>query len=209
LRKLLYSKVLPIWKTESSFPCVERTDSLPKHLTTLCDRLEIQFSTRSDTTITPLEKTAPYIHQLKRFLDHLSACNVGCANVKQSDLPSLLNLNDSADVHSSNEEQIIVSIIGGVAGSHKQNLTSTLTHYNKEKYRWIVLRQTGDDINKFDPRKLQKQLDASLAAHRRRKSGSRRQTKIIVVVQNLCNIREFVEAIESHPDPEISTHIKI
>ncbi|XP_050396085.2 dynein axonemal assembly factor 9 [Patella vulgata] len=215
LHKNLYTQILRKWKTESSFPVVERLEELPQHLISLHSELQKQFVPNSSTKTTNLEKSAYHIDHIQRFINHLSVCTTGCKDVDKNHLPLLLKSQQTIPTTDENEEEtdsdeITISIIAGVPGSHKQTLVSTITNYTKEKYRWIVLKQPNDDIREFDANRLHKQLNGALTVHKRRKPGAiRRITKVIVVTNSFTDIGEIINAIETHPDQDVNKYLKI
>ena len=78
--------------------------------------------------------------------------------------------------------QMVVTIIGGVPGSHKNDLCTSLTRLAKEDSRWAVLKQPIESTDIFTAENLQTSIATTWRAQRRRKPGqSAKKMRAIVV----------------------------
>ena len=77
---------------------------------------------------------------------------------------------------------MIVTILGGLPGSHKESLCQTLTALTKEDSRWAVLSQPVSGVAEFSPQQIQSQLAAMWNNNCRRKPGvSSKKMRVLLV----------------------------
>ncbi|XP_064603150.1 dynein axonemal assembly factor 9-like isoform X2 [Liolophura sinensis] len=207
--KNLFSSVLPAWKDEGNWG-LERLSVLPEKFSTIYDNLERIFLAESTASLKPMEKTAMLNKNFNKFMDHLSASSVGNVAIPERDLGAVLKQPVERVGQAENPEEILITIISGLPGSHKENLCQVLMNLAKEQNRWIIFKQPLDKASLFNPKALQQSLSSTLSVVRKKRlTSSTRQPSLLILTPGFTDVIEVVKAICSHPDPSVNEFYRI
>lgn len=211
LYRAFFNEILHLWKEETQTPVLKMLEALPESLLPIHTQLQYVFTMEhvTPTPVSGLKEAAISLPEIHSFLDHLSVSSVGRVPVPRQDLAILLK--QPYDTGSFNDsDEIIITILSGIPGSHKHNLCTTLTTMAKDQYRWVVLRQPFDNIEAFNPQGLQASLEQTINAAKKKKSATaKRKMRALVVTPGFTDIIDVVHAITSHPNPDVAKHLKI
>ncbi|XP_077992587.1 dynein axonemal assembly factor 9-like [Glandiceps talaboti] len=211
--RAFYSEVLSLWKTSSEEPKLVMLEELPEKHCELHNQLQTEYmvtNVSSTKRITPLMKAKAVLGNLTNFLDHMTVTSLGNKSVPYVELPAILNQPfDSGNF----ADEIIITIVSGIPGSHKENLCNTLTNLAKEQSRWVTLKQPLDYVDEFTAESLQSSLSTIVAANRKRgvraSSSSRMKQRVLVMTPGFTDVLEVVQAIACHPDSDVGRLLKI
>ncbi|OPL20405.1 hypothetical protein AM593_00822, partial [Mytilus galloprovincialis] len=142
-------------------------------------RHEVLQNIYSNTTktVTGFRKATASLQNIDRFLYHFSAGSAGNVPFEEKYLSLVVNreaeLAESSgtfEVLSSETDQIIINIIAGIDGSHKENLCNTLVKITKDRFSMTVLQQDLSQATPFIPQQLNQSLKSLSLTHRNRSS---------------------------------------
>ncbi|XP_076467401.1 dynein axonemal assembly factor 9-like [Babylonia areolata] len=209
----LYGQVLTSWKEDSDMPPVSRIESedLPEQLDALyhylqqVNQYEGLHNLLTAPNATSLKEASHNLPHLPEFLKHLSvSCAISNA-VSGSDLPHLLQREPDFEVTSDNE-QVMVTVLTGVPGSEKQSLCKTLSKLGTNYIRWVVVRQMEEGM--LDVGQIQRMLSAAVTSHLQQDSN-KRQTRVLLVAPGFVNTPDVVSTVLKHPDTKVRNMLKI
>ncbi|CAH1782475.1 unnamed protein product [Owenia fusiformis] len=209
--KAFFREVLPLWRKESHTPSMELLTELHDNIKQLHSHLQLQYTNTTSAKATPLKKAVANLPNLHTFLDHFEGSSVSSLDVSYKDVNILTKRPyDSGNFDDSN--QLVVTILTGVPGSHKENLCTTLANLSKEEGRWVVLRQPLDNTEAFNAESLHGSLYQTYHAQKKRKPGSaatKRKMRALIVTPGFTDIVEVVRAVMTHPDKEVLMNLRI
>nr|XP_011448539.2 uncharacterized protein C20orf194 isoform X2 [Crassostrea gigas] len=209
----LFKEVLPEWKSYDSLPHVDLAESYPPAFQQTAQQLQLEFNNE-------FHPSSPYHHvqgkfsNLDKFMTHFSVSSV--TSLPTTSLPIMLQeaeevaTNPSEDVVPvSNFHGITVTILGGIPGSHKEQLCDTLLYLTESHIRWTVLRQTVGATKSVLFGELQDTLSKMWNAMRRRLSSSDTSHRLLLVTPGYTDIKDVISAILNHPNPDVQSHVRI
>ncbi|KAK7805957.1 hypothetical protein U0070_011712 [Myodes glareolus] len=151
--------------------------------------------------------------ELERFLQHFAFSSIGQEPVMQAHLPGLLQQTEISPAHGLESDKVIISIVTGLPGCHANKLCAFLVTLHKEYGRWMVYRQIMDSSECFHAAHFQKYLSSALEAQQNRSARQsayiRKKTRLLVVLQGYTDVIDVVQALQTHPDPNVKSYFTI
>uniref|UniRef100_A0A8C0GZM5 Dynein axonemal assembly factor 9 n=1 Tax=Chelonoidis abingdonii TaxID=106734 RepID=A0A8C0GZM5_CHEAB len=148
------------------------------------------------------------VEQKRLFLQHFAVSSISREPVMRAHLPILLQQSESIPV-SNAENKVVITIITGLPGCHSSDLSAFLVTFNKEYGRWVVYRQTMDSPECFSAARFQRYLSSVLESQQnrsaRQSSYSRKKMRLLVVLQGYTDVIDVVQALQTHPDPDVKS----
>ncbi|XP_065827213.1 dynein axonemal assembly factor 9-like [Oscarella lobularis] len=213
--RAFYKHVSPVWKTTSATSSatsfLEDIDELPDEFEEIYRQLRFHYrlNARGSSARQRAQDKSP---QLDRFAAHVeaSACLQGQHVPSVDELSLALDstvFNDDRGEGGEESKQIAVTVIAGMLGSGKHQLSERLVNLDKEGTRWIVLRQPLDNCDDFNPEDLQSFLSSIVTKTRQRKtssgSGPKKRTRILIVTPGVTGVKEVIHAVVQHPSETV------
>lgn len=207
----LYTDVLHAWRedTYSDSPKVKRVKELPDNCQLLYNLVQHRYNWMSAAKVkTPLQMAASSLPHLYRFLDHFCVSSAGWYTIPESELCKVLQRAGTSDNQNTAENEIVVTILSGIPGSHQDQMCDVLSNLSKEQNRYVILKPPVDGIPQFSHLDIQAKLKATLNVHRRRKKTqmAMRNTRVLYIVPGYTDIVSVIHAVECHPDPDVRAH---
>ncbi|XP_071171400.1 dynein axonemal assembly factor 9-like [Mytilus edulis] len=215
--KHMYSVVLPEWRKESELPGVIKIQELPDCFTQIHEVLQNIYS-NTTKTVTGFRKATASLQNIDRFLYHFSAGSAGNVPFEEKYLSLVVNreaeLAESSgtfEVLSSETDQIIINIIAGIDGSHKENLCNTLVKITKDRFSMTVLQQDLSQATPFIPQQLNQSLKSLSLTHRNRSSMTdpKHKSRVLLVTPGSMDVYDVILAIKNHPDLQVRQKLSI
>ncbi|XP_033869580.3 dynein axonemal assembly factor 9-like [Acipenser ruthenus] len=214
--KAFFSQVLASWKQQSddsgivlkmvrSEQLSEEQRNMHAKLQKLCENHSIPVGERW----CQLKAASAELLQLETFMMHFEVSSVGKEPVKSTHLPALFHQTSlPANIHEETEK-VVITIITGLPGSHKDSLCNFLVNLNKERGRWVVYRQAPDGCNKFSAVNFQRYLSSVLETLQgrsaRQSAYTRKRVRLLVITPGYTDAIDAVQAVQAHPDPDIQS----
>ncbi|CAE1277452.1 unnamed protein product [Acanthosepion pharaonis] len=111
------------------------------------------------------------------------------------------------------DNKVIITIISGIRGSHKEKVSKVLSSLSKEHNRWMILNDSLEETRSFDDVKLQNYLSTSIMAQRKNfhetEGHPDKELRVIIIVPGYAETMDVVRAILTHPNSQIREQIKI
>ncbi|XP_038046768.1 uncharacterized protein C20orf194-like [Patiria miniata] len=214
--RAFYSEVISLWLKTSDEPLLKLIDKVPEYFVAPHAELQMQYALANKLNVDarPISVAMANLYQLKSFLEHFSASSVGEAPIPDKDLACVLHRKPADQVNGAADTgEIVVTIVTGIPGSHKENLCNILTNMAKEQSRWVTLRQPFDSADAFNAESLQTSLGAILVASKKRNvraaTGGRKKMRVLIATPGFTDTVDVVRAITCHPDPEVAHQVRI
>ncbi|XP_071948615.1 dynein axonemal assembly factor 9-like [Antedon mediterranea] len=210
--KIFYSEVVSLWQTaRGGEPQLKQLDQPPESYADTYRYLDMMNNNttrvKSGKSLVVAKTKLP---QLNSFLDHLSASTTNQDIIPSNHLPAILNAKEPSIKL---QTEVVVTIVCGIPGSHKENLCKALTNMAKEQSRWVTLKAPFESRNVFDAKELQASLSATVAAAKKRSirasSGGRKRLRILYIPPGFVDLPKAVYAIQNHPDAAIASQLSI
>uniref|UniRef100_A0A7N8XR81 Dynein axonemal assembly factor 9 n=1 Tax=Mastacembelus armatus TaxID=205130 RepID=A0A7N8XR81_9TELE len=126
------------------------------------------------------------------FLQHFALSSIGQEPILYDHLGVLF---PSADTST----KVVVTIISGLPGSHKNRLCNFLVQLNKECGRWVVYEPSSDTSDSFSASHLQQYMSSILESQR----GPGCKPRLLVLSPGYTDVLDVVQAVLFHPDPVV------
>ncbi|XP_041526128.1 uncharacterized protein C20orf194 homolog isoform X5 [Microtus oregoni] len=156
---------------------------------------------------------AARLPELERFLQHFAVGSIGQEPVMRTHLAGLLQQTEISPAPGSESDKVIISIVTGLPGCHANKLCAFLVTLHKEYGRWMVYRQIMDSSECFHAAHFQKYLSSALEAQQNRSARQsayiRKKTRLLVVLQGYTDVIDVVQALQTHPDPNVKSYFTI
>ncbi|EDV20084.1 uncharacterized protein TRIADDRAFT_61461 [Trichoplax adhaerens] len=206
-RREFYNKVLNSWNsTMSSRPQVEIMKDLQQKIRNVYDFLQSSLNVAGNSVY---QNAAQRLYDFASFWPIFEFCN--CAtNIKEDDIALLQSSNPQQVMEDTAE--IIITVITGIPGCGKESLCTSLTSLAKENNRWMVLRQSINDLNTFKGEKLQERLSNLISKHKNSRSSrlsTGRRIRLLLETSGFTDIVDVIQAILSHPDKTLTKNLRI
>ncbi|RDD45539.1 Uncharacterized protein C20orf194 [Trichoplax sp. H2] len=206
-RREFYNKVLNSWNsTMSSRPQVEIMKDLQQKIRNVYDFLQSSLNVTGNSVY---QNAAQRLYDFASFWPIFEFCN--CAtNIKEDDIALLQSSNPQQVMEDTAE--IIITVITGIPGCGKESLCTSLTSLAKENNRWMVLRQSINDLNTFKGEKLQERLSNLISKHKNSRSSrlsTGRRIRLLLETSGFTDIVDVIQAILSHPDKTLTKNLRI
>ncbi|MGH0144749.1 UNVERIFIED_CONTAM: hypothetical protein FKN15_053529 [Acipenser sinensis] len=104
--------------------------------------------------------------------------------------------------------QVVITIITGLPGSHKDSLCNFLVNLNKEHGRWAIYRQAPDDCDYFSAVNFQRYLSSVLETQRQ-SAYTWKRLRLLVITPGYTDAIDAVQAVQAHPDPDVQSTFSV
>uniref|UniRef100_A0A8D2NDF1 Uncharacterized protein n=1 Tax=Zonotrichia albicollis TaxID=44394 RepID=A0A8D2NDF1_ZONAL len=151
-------------------------------------------------------KLSAAIPGLERFVQHFTVSSVSTKPVMRAHLPVLLQESETIS-----DCKVIITILTGLPGCRSSDLCSFLVTFTKEHGRWIVYRQTMDSPQCFSASHFQRFLaglleaQQNLGVHQPTLKSTGKNNRLLVVLQGYTDVIDVVQALQTHPDPDVKS----
>ncbi|XP_069779619.1 dynein axonemal assembly factor 9 isoform X2 [Narcine bancroftii] len=213
--KSFYSQVMSTWQKKGKSGIVLKvcqSDQLSEEEKKLHCNLEKVFEVKSrarDEGWRRLKSISPNLLGFDVFLQHFAVSSVSHEPVRKSDLPILLQQPSLFSSVNDDQHKMVITIIAGLPGSYKEELGSYIVNLNQEHGRWSVYRQMPDNCEPFNYSQIHHFLSSVLETLRnrtvRQSVYSRRRMRLLIVTPGYTDVIDVVQAIQTHPDPEVQS----
>ncbi|XP_062515899.1 dynein axonemal assembly factor 9-like [Corticium candelabrum] len=217
--KTFYKQFVPRMRSkELNGPKLEDLTALQEEYQDIFKQVCYHHSIRATgSEATLMDKAYNKLPYLSRFVDHLCASKaMHTTIISNNDFPALVSqllpTRPSTDVHvaASRLMHCIVTVLTGVPGSGKDQLSRSIVSWDKDSTKWVVLRQPFDSCDDdFDIESFQSSLTAITERMGKKLSASMRRTRILVITPGLTDVRHVVGAILHHPEESVREMVKI
>lgn len=151
---------------------------------------------------------------MQSFFDHLLVSTAVTNPLQSNLLPVLLKKWPKwSTATEETDNKVIITIISGIRGSHKEKVFKVLSSLSKEHDRWMILNDSLEETSSFDGVKLQNYLSTSIMAQRKNIHGTEghldKELRLIIIVPGYAETMDVVRAILTHPNSQIREQIKI
>uniref|UniRef100_A0A663NDN8 Chromosome 20 open reading frame 194 n=1 Tax=Athene cunicularia TaxID=194338 RepID=A0A663NDN8_ATHCN len=212
--KAFYSQVFSSWQNptnsglslrvvQEEFLSVEQ-----KSLHSSVQKLFIAVSSPSGERCRELKISAA-LPELERFVQHFTVSSVSHEPVMRAHLPVLLQQSEVIPDSKAESDKVVITIITGLPGCRCSDLCAFLVTFNKERGRWIVYRQTLDSPECFSATHFQRYLSSVLEAQQnhsvRQSTYAKKNKRLLVVLQGYTDVIDVVQALQTHPDPDVKS----
>ncbi|XP_010579128.1 PREDICTED: uncharacterized protein C20orf194 homolog [Haliaeetus leucocephalus] len=154
-------------------------------------------------------KISAALPDLERFLQHFTVSSVSHEPIMRAHLPILLQQSEIIPDSKAESDKVVITIITGLPGCRCSDLCAFLVTFNKERGRWIVYRQTMDSPECFSATHFQRYLSSVLEAQQnhsvRQSAYAKRNKRLLVVLQGYTDVIDVVQALQTHPDPDVKS----
>ncbi|XP_043110822.1 dynein axonemal assembly factor 9 isoform X2 [Puntigrus tetrazona] len=210
--KSFYSQVLPAWRKSDSGLRVQHVlnDQLsPEHKSMYFRLLKLhEIHTPATNSHKAVLKTAyPQLPEQDRFLQHFAiSSSVGEESVCSDHLSTVFSDTASEKIKPESKKKVVLTVIAGLPGSHKENLCDFLMEVNQNSARWEVLCPALEGSEEFSASHLQRFLSSLLAKPRETDLNS---TRVVLLIPGYTDVLDVVQAITSHPDPQVHSQVTV
>uniref|UniRef100_A0A8C0B1V6 Chromosome 20 open reading frame 194 n=1 Tax=Buteo japonicus TaxID=224669 RepID=A0A8C0B1V6_9AVES len=154
-------------------------------------------------------KISAALPELERFLQHFTVSSVSHEPIMRAHLPILLQQSEIIPDSKAESDKVVITVITGLPGCRCSDLCAFLVTFNKERGRWIVYRQTMDSPECFSATHFQRYLSSVLEAQQnhsvRQSAYAKRNKRLLVVLQGYTDVIDVVQALQTHPDPDVKS----
>uniref|UniRef100_A0A8C3RAZ2 Chromosome 20 open reading frame 194 n=1 Tax=Cyanoderma ruficeps TaxID=181631 RepID=A0A8C3RAZ2_9PASS len=207
--KAFYSQVFSSWQNQTSSGLSLRVvqeeflSEEQKRMHSSVQKLFNALSFSSGERCRELKLSAA-IPELERFVQHFTVSSVSTKPVMRAHLPILLQQSETIS-----DSKVIITIITGLPGCRSSDLCSFLVTFTKEHGRWIVYRQTMDSPECFSASHFQRFLAGVVEAQQnlgvRQAAHAGKSRRLLVVLQGYTDVIDVVQALQTHPDPDVKS----
>ncbi|XP_077419826.1 dynein axonemal assembly factor 9 isoform X2 [Vanacampus margaritifer] len=207
-----YSRVLPVWKSAECGLTLHLVDqdqltwshkNMHSRLQQLHDGHEPPVAKRRGT-LTTLHSHLP---DQDMFLQHFSLSSIGEEPILSDHLGELFPSAELSVGSCNQGDKVVITVISGLPGSHKETLCHFLVRLNKEYGRWLVYPPTADACDgAFSGSGLQNFLSDVSASQKRRTAG---KVRLLVLSPGYTDVLDLVQAVLQHPDPVVRARFTI
>ncbi|RXM33416.1 hypothetical protein EOD39_5446 [Acipenser ruthenus] len=211
--KAFYSQVMASWKQQLDDSGVVlkmvRSEQLSEEQTNMHAKLQKLYESHS----IPVgerwcQAASAELPQLETFMKHFEVSSVGKEPVKRTHFPALFHHPSlPANIHEESEK-VVITIITGLPGSHKDSLCNFLVNLNKEHGRWAIYRQAPDDCDYFSAVNFQRYLSSVLETQRQSAYTCKR-LRLLVITPGYTDAIDAVQAVQAHPDPDVQSTFSV
>uniref|UniRef100_H3B273 Dynein axonemal assembly factor 9 n=1 Tax=Latimeria chalumnae TaxID=7897 RepID=H3B273_LATCH len=156
---------------------------------------------------TQLKRMYANLPDLEMFLQHFTVSSVSREPVRREHLPVLLQQLELPSLISQEDDKVVITILTGLPGSHKEELSNFLVDFNKEHGRWAVYREAADCCDHFNTAHFQRYLSSVLDVQRshsaRQSAYTQTKMRLMVVTSGYVDIIDVVQSLQTHPDPKV------
>ncbi|XP_054653341.1 uncharacterized protein C20orf194 homolog [Dunckerocampus dactyliophorus] len=210
--RCFYSKVLPEWRSAESGLAVHSVDQ--DQLTWSHKKMHSRLQQLHDGQEPPVAKrrgTFKTLHshlpEQDMFLQHFSLSSIGEEPIQFDHLGALFPSGKlSRNSSSHGDAKVVITVISGLPGSHKETLCNFLVRLNREYGRWLVYPPAADPCHVFSATHLQGFL-SDFSENQKRTLGGK--WRLLVLSPGYADVLDVVRAVLFHPDPVVQAHFTI
>ncbi|XP_076002757.1 dynein axonemal assembly factor 9 isoform X2 [Genypterus blacodes] len=198
------SKVLSVWQNSDSgvIPLMVDQDQLTwnqrnMHVTLqkLHDSQEPPVAKRRGS----LKTSHSQLPEQDMFLQHFALSSISQEPILNDHLESLFSSAELRNPMRSQGDKVVITIITGIPGSHKNRLCKSLIQLNKGSERCVVYEPGHDSCDSFSASHLQQYLSSFLESQR----GPGGKPHLLVLSPGYTDVLDVVQAVLFHPDPVV------
>uniref|UniRef100_A0AAY5KLS7 Uncharacterized protein n=1 Tax=Esox lucius TaxID=8010 RepID=A0AAY5KLS7_ESOLU len=130
----------------------------------------------------------------EQFLQHFALSSVGQEPIRNDHLGALFPTPDISN------PLVVITILSGLPGSHRDRLADFLVQLNREGGRWVVY-QSGPGSPLFSASHLQRYLSCFL--EKQRSPGGK--PRLLLLTPGCTDVLDVVQAVLSHPDQVVQS----
>ncbi|XP_061552075.1 uncharacterized protein C20orf194 homolog isoform X1 [Phycodurus eques] len=207
-----YSKVLPVWQSAECGLTLHLVDqdqltwshkNMHSRLQQLHDGQEPPVAKRRGT----LKTLHSHLPEREMFLQHFSLSSIGEEPILSDHLGALFPSAELSAASGNHGDKVVITIISGLPGSHKETLCHFLVQLNKEYGRWLVYPPTADACDDaFSASRLQEFLSHVAVSQKKRMGG---KVRLLVLSPGYTDVLDLVQAVLIHPDPIVRARFTI
>ncbi|XP_038601388.1 uncharacterized protein C20orf194 homolog isoform X2 [Tachyglossus aculeatus] len=219
--KAFYSQVYSPWQQQAgSGPSLKaiQEDGLSAEQKRLHSNMQQLFTAWSypvGERWSQLKLISANLPTLDRFLQHFAVSSVSPEPVMRTHLPVVLQQQQAEllPARQAVDDKVTISVLTGLPGCHASDLCTFLVSFHKEEGRWMIYRQTMDSSECFSAAHFQRYLTSALEAQRnrgvRQAAYACKKTRLLVVLQGYTDPIDVVQALQTHPDPDVQATFTI
>ncbi|XP_054470247.1 uncharacterized protein C20orf194 homolog [Anoplopoma fimbria] len=202
--RAFYSKVLSVWQKSTSGLNLQMVDQ--KHLTWNQKNMHTRLQKLHDSQEPPVAKrrgslktSYSQLPEQEMFLQHFALSSIGQEPILYDHLGVLFPSAELRNPVKCQGDKVVITIITGLPGSHKNRLCNFLVQLNKEHGRWVVYNPGPDSCDGFSASHLQQYLSSFLESQR----GPGGKPRLLVLSPGYTDVLDVVQAVLFHPDPVV------
>lgn len=208
--RAFYSKVLPAWQSSDSGLTLQTVDQelLSWNQTNMHCRLQRLHDSQEPPVAKRRGNMKTSYSQLPErdmFLQHFALSSISHEPILNDHLGALFPSTELRKPVKSHGDKVVITIITGLPGSHKNRLGEFLVNFSKEYGRWVVYEPGPDSCDSFSASHLQQFLSGFLESHR----GLRGKARLLLLSPGYTDVLDVVQAILFHPDPAVQAHFTV
>lgn len=198
--RAFYSKVLSVWRNSDSGLHLQMLDQ--KQLTWSQQSMHTRLQKLHNSQEPPVAKrrgslktSYSQLPEQDMFLQHFALSSIGQEPILYDHLGALFPSAELKKDSSAGGDKVVITIITGLPGSHKDKLQRFLLQTNKDDDgRWVVY-EPGPDA--FSASHLQRYLSNFLESQR----GVGGKPRLLLLSPGYTDVLDVVQAVLFHPDP--------
>ncbi|XP_028981313.2 uncharacterized protein C20orf194 homolog isoform X2 [Esox lucius] len=203
--RAFYSQVLPVWQGSDSGLSLQLMDR--EQLTWDQRNMLSRLQQLHDCHAPPVAKRrgslkASYsqLPEQDMFLQHFALSSVGQEPIRNDHLGALFPTPDISNPLAGPTDKVVITILSGLPGSHRDRLADFLVQLNREGGRWVVY-QSGPGSPLFSASHLQRYLSCFL--EKQRSPGGK--PRLLLLTPGCTDVLDVVQAVLSHPDQVVQS----
>ncbi|XP_051507188.1 dynein axonemal assembly factor 9-like isoform X1 [Myxocyprinus asiaticus] len=207
--KSFYSQVLPAWRKSDSGLRVQHVlhDQLsPEHKSVYFRLLKLHetHAPAANSHRAVLKTAYPQLPEQDRFLQHFAiSSSVGEESVCSDHMSAVFSDIVPESPKPESRKKVVLTIIAGLPGSHKENLCDFLMEMNQNSARWEVFCPSLERSEEFSAPQLQLFLSSLLATQRENSS------RVLLLIPGYTDVLDVIQAITAHPDPLVHSRVTV
>ncbi|XP_053701726.1 uncharacterized protein C20orf194 homolog isoform X1 [Synchiropus splendidus] len=201
-----YSTVLPVWRNSESGLVIETVDQ--EQLISTQINMHTRLQKLHNSQEPPVAKRVPSLKSFysrlpeqDMFLQHFSLSSIGEEAILFDHLGALFPSTEFTNSVSINTK-IVITIIAGLPGSHKERLYNSVVQLHKDSGPLVLYEPT---MSSFSASDLHQFVSRTLNNLR----GAEDKTRMLVLSPGCTDVLDVVQAVLFHPDPAIQASVKI
>ncbi|KAL0969524.1 hypothetical protein UPYG_G00228370 [Umbra pygmaea] len=201
-----YSQVLSVWRGSDSGLSLQLVDR--DQLTCNQRKMHSRLQQLHDSHAPPVAKrrgslkaSCSQLPEQDMFLQHFALSCIGQEAIQVNHLGALFPTLDTSCPLAGHNDKVVITIISGLPGSHKERLADFLVQLNQEGGRWVVYQSSPDSSAVYSTSHLQRYLSCFL--EKQRSPGGK--PRLLLLTPGYTDVLEVVQAVVSHPDPVVQS----
>ncbi|XP_043998700.1 dynein axonemal assembly factor 9 [Gambusia affinis] len=202
--KAFFAKVLPVWKDPEAGFGLQLLDqeqlslnqrNMHTRVQKLHDSQEPPVAKRRDNLKTSHSK----LPEQEMFLQHFALSSIGQEPVLYDHLEALFPSAELTNQGHEKGDKVMINIITGLPGSHKNILSYFLVDQTKEDGKWVVY-----EPDSFSTSHLQQYLSSFLESR-----GGRGKPRLLLLTPGYTDVLDVVQAVLFHPDAAVRARFAV